>query len=106
MPPSWSVETLDATVDAEIAAFPDDLRARLARIGFLIEDMGLDRLREPYVRHLRGPLWEIRLQGKGPDRSGSLRDGDGEACGDRSSVYQENTKDAAAGDRVGVEAGK
>jgi len=64
MPPSWSVETLDATVDAEIAAFPDDLRARLARIGFLIEDMGLDRLREPYVRHLRGPLWEIRLQGK------------------------------------------
>jgi phage-related protein len=61
---AWSVETLDATVDAEIAALPGDLRARLARIGFLIEDIGLERLREPYVRHLQGPLWEIRLQGR------------------------------------------
>jgi phage-related protein len=43
---------------------PGDLRARLARIGFLIEDIGLERLREPYVRHLQGPLWEIRLQGR------------------------------------------
>jgi phage-related protein len=60
----WSVETLDAGVDAEIAALPGDLRARLGRIGFLIEDMGLERLREPYVRHLEGPLWEIRLQGR------------------------------------------
>ena len=60
----WSVETLDSTVDAEVAALPGDLRARLSRIGFLIEDMGLERLREPYVRHLEGPLWEIRLQGK------------------------------------------
>jgi phage-related protein len=64
MPIRWSIETLDATVDAEIAALPGDLRARLARIGFLIEDMGLEGLREPYVRHLQGPLWEIRLQGR------------------------------------------
>lgn len=60
----WSVETLDATVDAEIAELPGDLRARLTRIGLLIEDLGLERLREPYVRHLEGPLWEIRLSGK------------------------------------------
>lgn len=60
----WSVETLDATVDAEIAALPSDVRARLSRIGFLIEDLGLERLREPHVRHLEGRLWEIRLRGR------------------------------------------
>jgi phage-related protein len=60
----WSVETLNATVDAELAALAPDLRARLVRIGSLIEDVGLVRLREPYVRHLDGPLWEIRLNGK------------------------------------------
>src|SRR5919106_3093619 len=64
MPARWSVETLDASVDAEIAVLPGDLRARLSRIGFLIEDLGLESLREPYVRHLEGPLWEIRLRGK------------------------------------------
>jgi phage-related protein len=60
----WSVETLDAMVDAEIAALPGDLRARLSRIGSMIEELGLERLRDPYVRHLEGPLWEIRLRGR------------------------------------------
>jgi phage-related protein len=60
----WTVETLDATVDDELAALSSDLRARLSRIGFLIGNVGLERLREPYVRHLEGPLWELRLKGK------------------------------------------
>jgi phage-related protein len=60
----WSIETLDARVDAELAALAPGLRARLSRIGSLIEDVGLERLREPHVRHLDGPLWEIRLNGK------------------------------------------
>ncbi len=60
----WTVETLNATVDDEIAALSPDLRARLSRIGFLIQELGMERLREPYVRHLDGPLWEIRLKGK------------------------------------------
>ena len=25
---------------------------------------GLERVREPYVKHLEGPLWEIRMKGK------------------------------------------
>lgn len=25
---------------------------------------GLDRTRQPYVRHLEGPIWEIRMKGK------------------------------------------
>jgi phage-related protein len=60
----WSVETLNPTVDQELAALPVDLRARFGRIAFLIEDIGLERMREPHVRHVEGPLWELRLQGK------------------------------------------
>jgi hypothetical protein len=33
---SWTVETLDETVEAEVAALPEDMRARLARIAMLI----------------------------------------------------------------------
>jgi hypothetical protein len=29
---AWTVETLNETVDAELAALPADMRARLARI--------------------------------------------------------------------------
>ncbi len=37
---------------------------RLVRIAELIESVGLPSVREPHVRHVRGPLWEIRLKGK------------------------------------------
>jgi phage-related protein len=60
----WSVETLNATVDAELAELPADMRARLVRIAELIESVGLPNVKEPHVRHIRGALWEIRLKGK------------------------------------------
>lgn len=60
----WTVETLNATVDAEIAALPQDVRARLVRISFLIETFGLDQVREPHVKHLQGPIWEMRMTGR------------------------------------------
>jgi phage-related protein len=59
-----SVETLSATVDAELDALPADMRARFARIAELIESVGLLHVREPHVKHVRGPIWEIRLTGK------------------------------------------
>jgi phage-related protein len=40
------------------------MRARLGRISELIESVGLPNVKEPHVRHIRGQLWEIRLQGK------------------------------------------
>lgn len=61
---AWIVETLNATVDAEINALPADMRAQLSRISFMIEEFGLEHLREPHVKHLRGPLWEMRMRGK------------------------------------------
>jgi phage-related protein len=58
----WSVETLNAAVDGEIAALPNDLRARLVRISMLIESVGLERLPRETVKHLEGKLWEIRIK--------------------------------------------
>ena len=60
----WTVETLNATVDAELEALPEDILADFWQIADLIKDMGLERVRGPYVSHLQGPLWEMRLKGK------------------------------------------
>jgi phage-related protein len=30
----------------------------------LIESHGLERVREPYVKHLEGPVWEMRMKGR------------------------------------------
>lgn len=61
---SWTVETLNAIVDAEVAALPPDMRARLSRISAMIEAAGLEQVHEPHVAHLEGSLWEMRMKGK------------------------------------------
>lgn len=61
---SWTVETLNKTVDAEIESLPEDMRARLVKISQLIESAGLENVREPHVRHVNGRLWEMRLKGR------------------------------------------
>ncbi len=60
----WVVETLNAIVDEELATLPQDMRARFTRIAELIEAVGLPNVREPHVKHIRGPIWEIRLKGR------------------------------------------
>ena len=30
----------------------------------MMASYGLERMREPYVRHLDGPVWEMRMRGK------------------------------------------
>ena len=61
----WAVETLNATVDKELDALPAGMRARFVRLCELIAAVGLDRVGAPHVRHLTGPLWEMRLRGSG-----------------------------------------
>ena len=61
---AWTVETLNGVVDAELEELPADMRARFEYISRLIEEFGLERVREPHVRHLQGPLWEMRLKGR------------------------------------------
>ena len=43
---------------------PADMRARFRRIVELIQGHGLERMHEPYIKHLEGPLWEMRMKGK------------------------------------------
>ena len=65
----WTVETLNKVVDRELESLPADQRAKFLRIAELIEAKGLDQIREPYVKHLDGLLWKIRMKG----RDGILR---------------------------------
>jgi phage-related protein len=60
----WRVETLNETVAQEIEALPLDMQARLVRLGERIAEVGLERLRQPEVKHLKDKLWEMRLTGR------------------------------------------
>ena len=59
----WTVEFLNATVEAEFLCLPKDLQARLVRIADLVEAQ-LENLGMPYVRHIQDKLWEIRGKGR------------------------------------------
>jgi phage-related protein len=60
----WIVETLNDAVDAELEALPVDMRARFVHISRLFEEFGIERIRAPHVKHLHGPLWEMRMKGR------------------------------------------
>ena len=92
----WTVETI-ASVDAEIEALPVALRARLVRLLEAVENVGLEALRAPHVRHLEGKLWEATGQGRRGHRSGNLRDGDWPASGGSARLREEVSQDAASG---------
>lgn len=61
---NWSVEFLNDEVRQELEALPKDIRASFLRIVELIESFGLPKVREPYVQHLEGAVWEMRMKGK------------------------------------------
>jgi phage-related protein len=61
---AWAVEFLDAGVKAALDAMPLDIRARFQRVVELIQTHGLEMVHEPYVKHLDGPVWEMRMKGK------------------------------------------
>ena len=60
----WQVGFLDEETKSALDALPLDMRANFQRIVELIQTHGLERVREPYLKHLEGPLWEMRLKGK------------------------------------------
>jgi len=60
----WTVVTLNAVVDGEIAALPADMRARLVRLTELIEQIGFEALPRDSVKHLEDKLWELRITGR------------------------------------------
>jgi len=60
----WSVEFSDEDVLNEMNAQPADIRAKFEHIVRLIRANGLERVREPYIKHLDGKLWEMRMKGR------------------------------------------
>jgi phage-related protein len=58
------VQTLNRVVDAEIEGLPADMRARLARLSALIEQIGFEALPTNSVKHLDEKLWELRISGR------------------------------------------
>ncbi len=61
---SWTIIFVSSTAEDEVKALPADMIARFLRIGGMIQSEGLTRVHEPYVKHLDGKLWEMRLKGR------------------------------------------
>jgi len=60
----WTVGTLNAAVDAEIAALPADMQARYLRFVDVIQQAGFQGLPRESVKHLEDKLWELRITGR------------------------------------------
>jgi phage-related protein len=60
----WVVEHLDDTVDNEFSDLPKDIQAKFLHLAALVEDVGLLNLHEPYAKHLKDKLWELRVKAK------------------------------------------
>ena len=61
---AWVVEILDDRVRDELEELPADMLARFRRIVELIQGYGIDQVHEPHIKHLEGPLWEMRMKGR------------------------------------------
>jgi phage-related protein len=62
---TWSFVFLNAGVRAELDALSPDMRASFERIVKLVQAFGLERVHEPYIKHVEGRIWEMRLRGRG-----------------------------------------
>ena len=60
----WTVGFFNDAAIGEVKALPKDLQSKFERIVAMIEASGLEMMREPYVKHLDGKLWEMRLIGR------------------------------------------
>jgi phage-related protein len=61
---SWSFIFVSAEAKAELDALPLDVRASFERIVRLVQAVGLERVHEPYIKHIEDRIWEMRLRGR------------------------------------------
>jgi phage-related protein len=61
---TWSLSFVNAEAKAELDALPRDARASFERVVGLVRAMGLERVHEPYIKHIEHRLWEMRLRGR------------------------------------------
>lgn len=60
----WTIEFLNDRIRRELEDFPQDIVASFLRIAKLIEINGPAGVHEPYVKHLQGSVWEMRMRGR------------------------------------------
>jgi len=58
------MEVISEAVAHDIEELDADLAAKLIHVSSLLTEFGPAHVREPYVKHLEGKLWEMRLKGK------------------------------------------
>src|SRR5215472_16494347 len=63
-PVTWSFVFLNAVVKAELDALAEDVRASFERVVQLVQAVGLERVHEPYIKHIEDRIWEMRLRGR------------------------------------------
>jgi phage-related protein len=61
---TWSFVFINTEARAELNTLPLDVRASFERIVKLVQAFGLERVHEPYIKHIEGPIWEMRLRGR------------------------------------------
>jgi phage-related protein len=61
---AWSFVFANAEAKRELDTLPVDMRASFERIVNLIQAFGLERVHEPYIKHIEGRIWEMRLRGR------------------------------------------
>lgn len=61
---TWSFVFVNAEAKRELDALPVDSRASFERIVKLVQTFGLERVHEPYIKHVEARLWEMRLRGR------------------------------------------
>jgi phage-related protein len=59
---TWSFVFVNAEAQAELSALPLDVRASFERVVRLVHAFGLERVHEPYIKHIEGPIREMRLR--------------------------------------------
>lgn len=60
---NWTV-TVDERLEKWLNDIPNDIKARIINIVDLLVEHGPQNVREPYVKHINGKLFEIRSRGK------------------------------------------
>ena len=61
---TWSFVYVNAEAKAELDMLPPEVRASFERIVELVRAFGLERAHEPYIKHIEGRIWEMRLRGR------------------------------------------
>jgi len=60
----WSFTYVNAEAKAALDARPREVRASFERIVRLVQGVGLERVHEPYIKHVEDRIWEMRLRGR------------------------------------------